>query len=1045
MRFDVLSKSISTLKHAVLEASAGTGKTFSIQHLALRLLLEKRLKIQNILIVTFTKASTRELVSRVRNHFEETLLSLKKGQIPYPYLELLPKKEIIQILEEALISFHEASIYTIHGFCHEVLQNHAFLSRFPLELSFQEEAVFQEKKEEFLKHQLFTFSEEKYHFIELGWLMKDPDLKSLSSLLLKKEGLLKEPIRLKNLFQKLLEKKSEILPFFAPYLEDLEKVVEEDFPNYKKSYGSIPDILEEVVFLKAFFEDELSLDLFASWVDKGFSLCPHFSEKNRKKTKKAEISVLQKGADFFCKSLGEIFSQAKDRNRIIENVSIDLKAPYEKFLKSLQIFSPDDLLYMTQKATENPLFCEALRLAYRAVIIDESQDTDPVQWSVFEKVFVGHVDAFFLVGDPKQSIYGFRSADIYTYLKAAESMQEHFYLDTNYRSEQALLSLINRLFSYRKNWLYLPKKKDFLPYLPVEAGLKEPSGKGSLLVFFAKSSRGRWPSKEIEETAFLPYIAKQVAKKAPFEKESVAILVSDRYQGARVESYLREKNLPVSFSSAQKLTDMKLYVPFRFLFEALFLPDAKEAVQKCLLGPFWNYSSEDLIHFSEDSWKAFHRLFADWKSLLVEKGLPKFFFEFFQGDSGGKSFEERLVENGLFQEARNLLEHMMEVSQSCLFSLDNLADFFQEMEKLPLKPLVSDKKSIQIITIHSSKGLEFDVVIPLGLIVRTQKSAKNPQEADAEKFRQLYVALTRAKKEMYIPFLVDLANKELEPSTASSSELFLSHLLGFDDWYEGLKKLQKEDVLVLLDKLAVSYTVLGKEEFAKASRKENASSISFEAEPVFSERASFIQSFSSLKKPSEIPASSIPKKEGFYGTEIGIFIHKVIEKALGAQRRPYQEIIKEEIPESMELFENEALSLVKKALHTPLFSGGPSPLEIPWEKSAVESEFLYEEKGELYKGYFDFLFELDGLFYIIDWKTNYLGEEKGAYGQQNLMTYAKKMGYHIQGEMYQKALKKFLKNYNMEEKVGGAFFVFLRGEPGVLFQKGKEFLSEIGI
>jgi exodeoxyribonuclease V beta subunit len=114
---------------------------------------------------------------------------------------------------------------------------------------------------------------------------------------------------------------------------------------------------------------------------------------------------------------------------------------------------------MVQERLSENSFVEAIRKKYQAVIVDEFQDTDPVQWNIFETLFFADSSkSVYLVGDPKQSIYAFRSADIYTFLEAAKGFDtlQKAALTTNYRSMQGLLDGLNRLLC-AKPWMDLPK------------------------------------------------------------------------------------------------------------------------------------------------------------------------------------------------------------------------------------------------------------------------------------------------------------------------------------------------------------------------------------------------------------------------------------------------------------------------------------------------------------------------------------------------------------------------------------------------------------
>ena len=160
----------------------------------------------------------------------------------------------------------------------------------------------------------------------------------------------------------------------------------------------------------------------------------------------------------------------------------------------------DDLLIKVASQLEKTDFCHQLNSKYKAVIIDEFQDTDPVQWKIFSSIFNaanGFQGIFTVVGDPKQSIYAFRSADIYTYLEAKKKFlsTEQAYLEINYRSDPLLIEGLNRLFSLgEQNKLFrLPKDNTYLSYLPVKRDVSKNNkewkdGKKPIHFFFVHSS-----------------------------------------------------------------------------------------------------------------------------------------------------------------------------------------------------------------------------------------------------------------------------------------------------------------------------------------------------------------------------------------------------------------------------------------------------------------------------------------------------------------------------------------------------------------------------
>ena len=132
--FDILSRSTPLHHRLFLEASAGTGKTFTIEHLVIRLLLESDFQLEQILLVTFTRAATRELKVRIRSSLEK----IRAGELNFDYLKNLTPLQRAKI-DETLAAFDQAQIFTIHGFCHWLLQKFAFEAAVGLELKPWEE------------------------------------------------------------------------------------------------------------------------------------------------------------------------------------------------------------------------------------------------------------------------------------------------------------------------------------------------------------------------------------------------------------------------------------------------------------------------------------------------------------------------------------------------------------------------------------------------------------------------------------------------------------------------------------------------------------------------------------------------------------------------------------------------------------------------------------------------------------------------------------------------------------------------------------------
>ena len=169
MAFNVLAKETEVKGRCLLEASAGTGKTFAIEHIATRLLLEdEEISLSQILLVTFTRASTRELKMRFHKNLEDVLRFLKEGKNEFPYLENITNfDKAIEKIESALRTFDEAGIYTIHAFCHRNLMENAFECGENLLLNSPDEKCSTEKLNNFIRDFLHSLEKEKYHHLEL--------------------------------------------------------------------------------------------------------------------------------------------------------------------------------------------------------------------------------------------------------------------------------------------------------------------------------------------------------------------------------------------------------------------------------------------------------------------------------------------------------------------------------------------------------------------------------------------------------------------------------------------------------------------------------------------------------------------------------------------------------------------------------------------------------------------------------------------------------------------------------------------------------------
>ncbi len=959
-RFDCLASETPIFGPHLLEASAGTGKTFSIEHIYVRLILEG-IEVKQVLAVTFTRAATRELKGRIRENLEKALKALSEKKPIWDYLR--PYAEKGELIQQALSEFNQCQIFTIHGFCYRMLKEFAFEAKIG-SLGNPDEG---KKIPDFLRKACVDFLENGI----------DEDLLCEEQMAL----LLKEFESMEKLIERLLA--LEELPAAPCFLEAFnrckaalhtvsvkEEKLLEDFlalePNFKS--GIKGDFISQVKALANFQEKKA----FRILLKERGSLFDFLNLKRKKVRAKEPASLHYPGFfDWAREHIGPLVKQ-----RVFPILQSAWKAIAQKILQEEEHLDPDEILKRMRRALENADFAQHVEKKYAAAIIDEFQDTDAVQWEIFQKLFFEKpMRAVYLVGDPKQSIYRFRKADVYTYLKAQEFLgEEHTYqLDTNFRSSKGLIGALNALF--HREWLFLPKEKRALPYCPVRAGAQIKTDfddeKGSIHFLISEGEPA-----SLFERVFLPFTAREIQK---FKIGSCAILVKDRYQIQKAVAFLNSQGIPAVAKSYTPLGQTEAFQAISELFDAITFPKDKNLARIVMAGPFRDESIIDL------------------RSILEEKGLA-FLAQKIPLDSDGEQIFELLF---AWEKAEG-------------FSFEGLKRCLNQLRSEERRVQV-DEEAVQIMTLHISKGLEFDVVFAIGLSARTKESGDS-EEMEAEKKRLLYVAMTRAKKRLYVP--IAISDKDPDPGTHSPMELFLSH---FKNGHEEIFELAKRESITF-EHLRESIQL---EPFQPIQIKEPKKNIPRER-PY---KPFFLNSFTSLAKPHEIEWKPEEKSDEFTlqtmprGSETGILIHSIFEELFGSKEPIWQEsekierLIRGKIKFSpLELWENAIVQMVLQTLSLPLLEGFCLSSLKPKDLQ-VEMEFVYADKPNLIKGFIDLVFRYKEKIYLVDWKTNWLEN----YEKKSLKNEMQTHDYYFQASIYQEALYRHIK------MKPSAFYIFVRG------------------
>lgn len=1100
--FNVLDRNLDIHRNYLLEASAGTGKTFSIENIIVRLLIEKEaLLLEELLVVTFTRAAVRDLKVRIRTNIEKCLnyLILGGAESTPDYIRKICEEGPNAVegarrrLERALLSYDQAQIFTIHSFCARMLNEHvlegdlrvnSISGEEPLPdkvvLGMIRDYIRTEIRPEIFSHaQLSLLLKEQGYSIEqlesglLEHIKQNADIEqslSYDKLLDSFKGKMAVFKRGQNLSSQ------KILTEFAQFAHCFKKLT-----NLPKKYDA-QDSLQR--FAALFDKEDWKIEDLEWLIRDQLLFIKGINAENLKVRAK-----LPSGMEQFIELCRHLYDELRPLvcgTRILSRMAYDCRKFVQNRLKQEEILGFNNILEAMRKAVDNSRFVDLIRSQYRAALIDEFQDTDPLQWEIFRKLFL-RSGYLYLVGDPKQSIYAFRQADIYTYLNAAEAIGNHASLDTNYRSQSNLVDAMNVLFEKASSdgLFDLPRINRAIDYRKVKAAPAN-VGEGKSIQFFTVETdrKGSFPLQELELEHFFPFMAQEILKlkgSGQFNFNECAVLVADRYQAKRLAAYFNGLNIPILTQRGRGVADSSAMQSLKELLKGV-LDSRKGTSLKLALGGQiiqWTHHQIRSLEQPDAAALAVNR-FCGLRRILLAKGFSAF-YEALMASSwheDGSTVIERLLkqESGLefLNDLQTLVDYVLEYECHHSLSVDSLIDYLDNFQahhpdgEQTASPCDVDYEAVNILTLHASKGLEFSYVFTLGLINQKRKHSSLDsnserfqelcKEINAEKLRLLYVAMTRAKKRLYCP-VVFATNRKYSDEEASPMDLFVEKLklprhdcISFRDL---IHQLGANMNCVQLDQLNIKLEPWGKSKHTDLLDRppsivnipgEPKSVRSFSTlfhvsgiRPVFGNEASPQDFQASRKTPHTLPA----------GSETGNILHKLFEKI------PFADAGSALSPADLLSFvrtfthktafadwDNVLCEILYNTFKTP-FLEGKYLASVDPEAIYREAEFLYPrsfgiENGYL-KGFVDLFFEHEGKYYLLDWKSNWLGRNFQSYTAEKMEKEMDENHYHKQAAMYKDAVKKYLflvEKRPFEEVFGGIYYVFLRG---VQIDQGNQF------
>lgn len=800
----------------LIEASAGTGKTYTIGHLFVRLLLEQELSVDQILVVTFTQAATEELRDRLRQRLRQALDAFNQEQDDALLQRLADntanKKEAQILLTDALTRMDEAAIFTIHSFCQRMLQEHAFESGSPftMDLLDNEQPLRQRVIEDFWRQHFYSASVERMAWITSLWKTPQDLLKALGSHWnqphacflpkVNKTILTENEQLLDNLFTAACTVWQDAEAEIIGLLESAVK--EKRISSAKKKYNptQLQMAIEAMQLLIArdhapYLLPEL-LVLFTAG---------HIRKSLLKKAKGVAPE------HHFFTLFEQLYKQHQKlvilrRSHILQTARTYLLAELARRKQNVAQLSFQDLLSHLNAALHGPggqRLALSIGKRFPVIMVDEFQDTDPLQYDIFSTIHrkTPH-HRLFLIGDPKQAVYGFRGADIFTYLQAREETapDKRQTMTTNYRASTNMVAAVNHLFN-RENAFLISASR--IAFTPVQAAgladknpllidqeqpeplqclvLPETEKKSGLAKYEAQEYAACVCARKIAELLSLAGQDRALLAGHRLAAGDIAVLVRTHREAAEMRRALRKANVPSVYLSQNSVFDTQEARQLVFLLAAFADSGNSGLIRTALATELMGCTATELDDISHDEkrWEEISSSMHSYNALIQRYG----FFTMFQQLLADRMIVPRILASEEGERKMTNFLHLADLLQEAGQELSGtdkllswLVDQIENQESMADNRqlrLESDENLVAIVTIHKAKGMEYPVVfLPFLWSARPCKQTETfsfhpenrtdqlivdlgtgddhhfqlaEKERLAEDMRLLYVAFTRAK------------------------------------------------------------------------------------------------------------------------------------------------------------------------------------------------------------------------------------------------------------------------------------------------------------
>ncbi|MCQ2562544.1 MAG: UvrD-helicase domain-containing protein, partial [Alphaproteobacteria bacterium] len=748
-KFDI--KKFDSTKNYVIEASAGTGKTYTILEIIKKLLLNHVCSLQEILVVTYTEKATGELKNRLRQCIYDNK----------------------SLLQDEFYNIDNAQISTIHGFCQNVLQEFAFNAN----LTLQQELISDSDTDKFLLKWLTDKVKNNDDNI-INILNNDWNIDKIKKIL---KELLKH-YYLNNDYQE--DKK------IISFVGCLSKEIYEQIPLFKENL----QVLENS-------NDEKAQMIFKTITE------------NLTNNQSVILTMKNTFKDDDLKQAYGFFKNVfkRDEKKEIENISIlqilkELYTDLQKYKIQNKVQTFNDMLRSVREeiCKKDSSLLSALRKKYKYVIIDEFQDTNQIQWDIFKNIFMQDTEHHLIVvGDPEQSIYSFQGADLVVYHSAKKEIADAGglieNLSDNWRSSKDMIDACNALF--QENFFCWNDNIDF-----TESSFPTESKHAFKMKFHGDDIAPIWLCNDCTESSFANIVVKKIIECCSFDENGktnlqicdngklrnvyfndFAIIAKERANMKNIEETLTKFGVPFVKYKDTNLFNGSECANWIMLLKAIdsndFTGNKRKVLSGGLFTKFFNTKINDLENSEYDDVSNYNRqLFIYWHNLAKSHQWAKLIECIFENTriEENLSSMDNLQTLSIYRQISNyILDYLYKNRCSLKKVIKHLTQISSGKSAVENDENIIEKGTdfncVKLMTIHSSKGLEFPIVInasasTVTLIRKDQVTFTHhdtnankvinlfpvgkecyKQEAIAELQRLFYVSYTRASSLMILP------------------------------------------------------------------------------------------------------------------------------------------------------------------------------------------------------------------------------------------------------------------------------------------------------